>query len=109
MIKISFDITEESFEEVRELIGNFKKDGFTEEDAYRSIFEMGIKAYQIERDNPNEDDLRRQLIAMASKYSAMKFKNFQLMRENQTLEIRLKGYEAENRYLKETLGIRVDE
>ncbi|UZQ82359.1 hypothetical protein [Thermoanaerobacter sp. RKWS2] len=109
MIKISFDITEESFEEIRELIENFKKDGFTEEDAYRAIFEMGIKAYQIERDNPNEDDLRRQLISMASKYSAMKFKNFQLMRDNQTLEIRLKGYESENRYLKKTLGIRVDE
>ncbi|AIS52917.1 hypothetical protein TKV_c17660 [Thermoanaerobacter kivui] len=108
MIRISFEISDESFEEIKELVKDFEKDGFTEEDAYRAIFEMGIKAYQIERNNPNEDDLRRQLITLASKYSAMKFKNFQLMRDNQTLEIRLKGYESENRYLKGVLGIRVD-
>ncbi|AAM25089.1 MAG: hypothetical protein XD49_2007 [Caldanaerobacter subterraneus] len=109
MIKISFEITDESFSEIKELIDNFKKDGFTEEDAYRVIFEMGVKAYKIERDNPDESDLRRQLISMASQYAAMKFKNFQLMRDNQTLEIRLQGYKAENAHLKRMLGIRVDE
>lgn len=109
MIKISFEITDESFIEIKELIDNFKKNGFTKEDAYRVIFEMGVKAYKIERDNPDESDLRRQLISMASQYAAMKFKNFQLMRDNQTLEIRLQGYKAENAHLKRMLGIRVDE
>lgn len=45
MIKISFEINDEQIEEIKELINDFKKDGFTDEDAYRAIFETGIKAY----------------------------------------------------------------
>lgn len=109
MIKISFDINDEQAEEIKELIDDFKKDGFTDEDAYRAIFEIGIKAYLIERNNPDENDLRKQLIMLASKYSAVKFKNFQLMRDNQTLDIKLKGYESENKYLKGISRIRADD
>lgn len=72
------------------------------------FLKLELKHILIERDNPNENDLRNQLITLASKYSALKFKNFQLMRDNQTLDIKLKGYESENRYLKGISGIKVD-
>jgi len=109
MVRISFEISEESLEEIKELIKDFEKDSYTEEDAYRAIFEMGIKAYQLQQSNSEEDDLRRQLLMLSSQYSVIKFKNFQLEKENKLLEMSLNGCEAENRFLKKLLGLRNEE
>ncbi|AGB18387.1 hypothetical protein [Thermoanaerobacterium thermosaccharolyticum] len=109
MKKVSFEISDEQMEEIKELKEDLERDGFSSDDCYRAIFEMGIKAYWMERKNPDDKDIRKQFIMLASKYSAMRFKYFQLVRDNQTLDIKLKGYEAENNYLRGLSGIRTDE
>ncbi|BCS80392.1 hypothetical protein [Anaerocellum diazotrophicum] len=106
MVRISFEISDESLEKIKELIKDFEEDSYTKEDAYRAIFEMGIMAYQLQQSNSEEDDLRKQLLMLSSQYSVIKFKNFQLEKENRLLEMSLNGCEAENRFLRKLLGIK---
>lgn len=106
MARISFEISEESLEKIKELIKDFEEDSYTEEDAFRAIFEMGIMAYQLQQNNSEEDDLRRQLLMLSSQYSVIKFRYFQLEKENRLLEMSLNGCEAENRFLRKLLGIK---
>jgi hypothetical protein len=109
MVKISFEIDEESLGKIRKLIKDFEEDSYTKEDVYRAVFEMGIMAYQLQQSDIEEDDLRRQLLMLSSQYSVIKFKNFQLEKENKLLEMSLNGCEAENRFLKKLLGLRNEE
>lgn len=45
MVRIFFEISEESLEKIKELIKDFEEDLYIEEDVYWVIFEMGIMVY----------------------------------------------------------------
>jgi len=101
---LPLEVLSETLAEVRNMA---EIEGWTEQEALRIIFSYGLgflkgeeAAYDMERaglktDKEKIDYLLRELVRVEGRYAAMKFKAFGLERDNQTLELKLKGTVAQ--------------
>ncbi|AJC70968.1 hypothetical protein X802_01295 [Thermococcus guaymasensis DSM 11113] len=106
---ITFKIPDDTFEKIGELCDRY---GFREEEAIRIILLHGYleddpraNEETFERLREEISQLKKELYELEGKWSPLKFKTYYIAIDNQNLAIQLSGMIAENKRLRERLGL----
>ncbi|MCD6524171.1 MAG: hypothetical protein J7K48_04140 [Thermococcus sp.] len=106
---ITFKIPDDTFEKIGELCDRY---GFRVEEAIRIILLHGYleddprtNEETFERLREEISQLKKELYELEGKWSPLKFKTYYIAIDNQNLAIQLSGMIAENKRLRERLGL----
>lgn len=106
---ITFKIPDDTFEKIGELCDRY---GFRVEEAIRIILLHGYleddpraNEETFERLREEISQLKKELYELEGKLSPLKFKTYYIAIDNQNLAIQLSGMIAENKRLRERLGL----